>query len=73
MFMQPDPKNFHVQYIDVNRHWSPRSEKYAGGDNLLTAIMRGWEIGNLVTLEQHWNKSGRCVSIYTFLLRKGDR
>jgi hypothetical protein len=73
VFLQPDSKNFHVQYPDVNRHWSPNSEDYAGGDCLLTAINRGWEIGNEVVKEEHWHAGVRMVAVYRFRLRRGDQ
>lgn len=73
MFLQPNPLNFHVMYPNTNRHWSPRSEAYAGGDSLLTAIQRGWQISNAVVRERYWHAGSRCVSIYHFRLRKGDR
>ncbi len=73
MFLQPNPKNFHVQYPNINRHWSPRSEEFAGGDSLLTAIMRGWEVGDTVIKEEHWHAGVRLVSVYRFKLRRGER
>lgn len=73
MFVQHNPKNFHVMYPNTMRHWSPRSEAFAGGDSLLTAISRGWEIHSEVTRERFWHAGVRCVSIYHFRLRKGER
>jgi len=73
MFLQPNPKNYHVQYPNINRHWSPRSEKYAGGDHLMTAIARGWEIGHSVIREEHWHAGVRLVCVYYFQLRRGDQ
>jgi hypothetical protein len=73
MFIQPNPKNFHIQYLDVNRHWSPRSEKFAGGDNLLTALMRGWEISDKVEKESYWHAGVRQITVYHFRLRRNDQ
>lgn len=73
MFLPIDPKNFHVQYANVQRHWSPRSEQFAGGDALLTAIERGWEFKETVMREVYWHGGSRGVAIYHFTLRKGDR
>ena len=72
MFLKITPKNFHVQYPNILRHWSPRSEAFAGGDNLMTAVSRGWEVGNQVTCQKFWHAGVRCVSVYHFTLRKGD-
>ena len=69
MFMQPTPKNYHVQYLDVTHHWSPRSEAFAGGDALLTALQRGWEVANTVEEEEkYWHADVRAVSVYRFTL-----
>jgi len=70
MFMQPAPKNYHVQYLDVTHHWSPRSQKFAGGDALLTALQRGWEVANAVEEEKYWHGDARAVSVYHFTLRR---
>ncbi len=70
MFLQPNPTNFHVQYLDVSRHWATESESYAGGDSLITALQRGWEISNQVVQEQYWHAGVRCTSIYHFQLRR---
>jgi len=69
-FVQPTPKNHHAQYLDVTHHWSPRSEKYAGGDCLLTAIQRGWEISETVEERKFWHGDARCVCVYEFTLRR---
>jgi hypothetical protein len=73
MFQINNAKNFHVQYADVHRHWSPRSEQYAGGDCLLTAVLRGWEVSNRVEHEQIMQGAARSVNVYHFHMRKGDR
>lgn len=73
MFLTRDAKNFHVQYPNVNRHWSPRSEDFAGADCLVTAMMRGWELNNQVMHEVHMHGGARYVNIYHFRMRKGDR
>ncbi|MEO1664796.1 MAG: hypothetical protein AAFU54_09170 [Chloroflexota bacterium] len=72
MFLQPNPKNYHAQYPNINRHWSPKSEDFAGGDSLLTALSRGWKVGHTVVREEHWHAGVRLVCVYRFTLRKGD-
>ena len=60
-----------VQYQDIDsQHWSYSSEHYAGGDNLLTAIARGWTIDRKVTLRRHWFAGMRCVEIFHFTIRR---
>lgn len=65
--------NFHMQYLDVNhQHWHPGSERFAGGDQLLTAVYKGWEISDCV-LVTHWYAGMRAVKIYNFSLKRGDQ
>ncbi len=62
-----------IQDQDVSsQHWSYSSETYAGGDNLLTAIARGWEIDSKVTLRRHWFAGMRCIEIFHFTIRRDD-
>lgn len=63
--------NHHVSYFEVNRHWSPGSEKYAGGDALLTALRHGWDLQSTVYMEQFWHSGTRPVTIYHFELSHG--
>ncbi len=61
-----------TQYPDISQHWSFSSERYAGGDNLLTAIARGWAIDPQVVLRRHWFAGMRCIEIYHFTIRRAD-
>jgi hypothetical protein len=64
--------NFHVQYFDVtSQHWNPSSARFAGADNLLTAMDQGWEISECVQVT-HWYAGMRSVRIYEFQLHRGD-
>ncbi len=71
------PKNmqdYHVEYIDVMRHWSPKSEKYSGADSLITALYNGWELGEIIYVEDHWHTGMRRVPLYHFeLSRNGEK
>jgi hypothetical protein len=62
--------NFHVEYMDVTQHWSPESERYAGGDCLMTALHNGWEMSPTVRVEQKWYAGMRHVTIYHVELRR---
>jgi len=66
-----DSRNSHFEYIDVTRHWCPRSERYAGGDALITFLSDGWAMSDQVYREEHWN-SGRVVNVYYFELKRDD-
>jgi hypothetical protein len=58
--------NYHIDYRDVTRHWHADSEKYAGGDHLLTAIYDGWEI-QAVYQEVCWHLGMRSTFVYHFV------
>lgn len=64
-----DSQNFHFDYIDITRHWSPISQRYAGGDALVTFLSDGWAMSEQVYREEHWN-SGRVVNVYYFELHR---
>ena len=67
------PRNVDSQDQDVtSQHWSYSSERYAGGDNLLTAIARGWEIDRVVTLRRHWFAGMRSIEVFHFTIRRDD-
>lgn len=60
-----------VQYQDITtQHWSFSSEKFAGGDNLLTALARGWKIENRVIRRRHWFAGARCIEIFHFTITR---
>ena len=63
-------EDLYPQRQDISQHWSYSSERYAGGDNLLTAIARGWDIDPLVTLRRHWFAGMRCIEVYHFTIRR---
>lgn len=65
--------NHHAQYSDLtSQHWHQKSESFAGGDNLMTALDRNWAIEKC-TLMTHWYAGMRSVRVYEFILVKdGD-
>ncbi|MFZ4827940.1 MAG: hypothetical protein ACOYLB_11350, partial [Phototrophicaceae bacterium] len=71
MFVEFNTKNLHISYPEVTRHWSPKSETYAGGDCVLTAIDRGWQFHDVVGHERYWLGGGRYNSVYHFRIKKG--
>lgn len=71
--MNQNQVNFHVQYQDItSQHWSYSSERFAGGDNLLTALSRGWEIEETVHLKRHWFAGMRGIEIFHFTIQRDD-
>ena len=71
--MISDSANYHADYPDIKRYWSDRSQKFAGGDNLLTMVQRGWQIDGTVYEEDHWHAGTRLVTVYHFTLVRGEQ
>lgn len=67
-----DATNSHFEYMDVTCHWSAASQKYAGGDALITFLHDGWEMAETVFYEEYWHAGGRLVMIYYFELERGN-
>jgi hypothetical protein len=58
---------------DLTCHWCPKSQRYAGGDALLTYLNDGWEIQDDIHYEAYWHGGSRRVLIYYFVLvRRGE-
>jgi hypothetical protein len=64
--------DFHVDYSDIHRHWDPRSERFAGGDALITAIQNGWQLVEPVYEEKFWAAGTRLVVIYHSIMERGE-
>lgn len=64
--------DFHVDYRDVTQHWHPQSQRYAGGDSLLTALDEGWEMSDTIVRREHWFAGMRSVTVYQFEMTRGD-
>lgn len=67
-----DASNSHFEYMDVVRHWSPISQKYAGGDAVLTLMSTGWKIDETVFYEEYWHAGSRPVTIYHMEMVRDD-
>ncbi len=63
----------HLEFFEqcLNRHWCPRSEPYAGGDCLLTALERGWHITQY-SLDTTQHCLTQRVTLHVFELQSGD-
>jgi hypothetical protein len=60
-------------YIDhVRRHWSAASESFTGGDSLLTALERGWQMSGMVFCQEYWLSGARRVCVYHVQLHRGE-
>lgn len=70
--MDTPVSDFHVEYPLIIRHWSPLSEKFAGGDCLITAISRGWQVVGDIYREEFWHAGTRLTTVFHFTLQRGD-
>lgn len=59
-----NPSNYHVEYMDVFQHWSQDSERFGGGDALITAMMMGWELEPTIYMEYKHFGGNRRVRVY---------
>ncbi len=66
------PSNFHVEYMSVTQHWCSTSEKYAGGDALVTALANGWKMEPVVYVEEKAFTGSRFTTIYHIDLKRDD-
>lgn len=69
--MIQDSSNLHSQYPDFSRHWCDTSEKFAGGDALLTAMQNHWVANETCYEEHYWHAGTRLVTVYVFELKNG--
>ena len=56
--------NYHVEYMDVTKHWNSESEAFAGGDALVTRLSQGWQMKREVQIEQRMLAGNRQIMIY---------
>lgn len=59
-----------LELPDVTQHWCPRSQKYAGGDALVSLLNDGWQVQQPILYEEVWFGGGRQVTVYYFELEK---
>jgi hypothetical protein len=64
--------NYHSQYQSTTtQHWDAKSESFAGGDNLMTALSSNWEIERCRRV-RHAYDGARYVKLYEFYLVRDD-
>ena len=59
-------------YMEMQRHWHPGSEKYTGADALVTAFVNGWRPETTVYYEEFWHAGSRLVTVYYVELARDD-
>ncbi|RMF79093.1 MAG: hypothetical protein D6737_12725 [Chloroflexi bacterium] len=69
-------EDLEINMPELFAHWDPHSEKYARGDQFITALHTGWRVDEVVVAElceDHWFANGtRCVMVYHFTLQRDD-
>ena len=71
-FSQQSAASFLRADAELFRYWSPRSQAYASGDQLLYFLSEGWTPDTIVEVETHWFGEARHILIYHFRLRKDN-
>jgi hypothetical protein len=56
---------------EPNRHWAPKSQKFATGDILLDYLRNGWALDPLAAVERVYYSGYRCVEVFHFVLANG--
>ena len=51
-----------LEDVDFYRHWHPKSERFAGGDCLATALMTGWTLKVPIVMDVYWCMGSRQVN-----------
>lgn len=67
-----DSMNAHFSYMDAVTHWCPRSQRFTGGDALITCLDKGWEIEPEVFYEEYGQTGGRQIVVYYFELHRDN-
>ena len=50
--------------VDFYRHWHSKSERFAGGDCLATALIQGWVLKVPIVMDVYWCMGSRQVNVY---------
>ena len=64
----------HEKFTEQDLHWCPKSEEYAAGNHLLTALRSGWSLAKSeVEGKQVWKNGGCPLTVYYFALARGHQ
>ena len=64
--------NTYLEYHSLNRHWSPESQRYAGGDHLMVVLDQGWKIAGYIPCDLFWFRALCCTRLYKVTLHRGE-
>jgi hypothetical protein len=53
----------------TERHWNSESQRYAGVDQLITYLLNGWDVDDVVLVEKPADSGAQ---VYNFCLRRGE-
>ena len=53
-----------LEDVGFYRHWHHKSERFAGGDCLATALMTGWVLKVPIIMDVYWCMGSRQVNVY---------
>ena len=64
----------HEKFTEQDLHWCPKSEEYAAGNHLLTALRSGWRLAKPeIKAEQVWKNGSRLLTVYHFALTRNHQ
>jgi hypothetical protein len=55
---------------NIHRHWNDVSERFTGGDALVTALDDGWTIRGVVFRQEFWLAGVRRITVYHIELER---
>ena len=53
-----------LEDVSFYRHWHSKSERFAGGDCLASALMTGWTLKVPIVMDVYWCMGSRQVNVY---------
>ena len=53
----------------AERHWDSSSQRYAGVDQLITSLLNGWDVDDVVLVEK---PADSTAQVYHFVLRRAE-
>lgn len=68
--LEPEDKDS----ANIHRHWDDISERYTGGDALVTALDEGWAIRGVIFRQEFWLAGVRRITVFHVEIeREGER
>ncbi len=64
--LEPEEKDS----ANIHRHWNIDSERYTGGDALVTALDEGWQVKGVIFRQECWLAGVRRISLFHVELQR---